>query len=127
MLWEVQEGRLTRYRCRVGHAFSPESLLASQSEYLEEALWSALRALEESAALAKRLQGRAEDRGHTLAAARFAEQAGDAHERAQTIRTVLSGGQVIAQSGPPLAEENAQTAPVPHTPLENPAAQENNS
>lgn len=118
VLWEVQEGDLVRYRCRVGHAFSPESLLASQSEYLEEALWSALRALEESAALAERLQGRATDRGHELAATRFAEQAGDAHQRAATIRVVLSGGQVIAQSGPPGSEENAQTVPVPHTPQE---------
>lgn len=118
VLWEVQEGQLTRYRCRVGHAFSSESLLASQSESLEEALWTALRALEESASLAERLQGRAADRGHALAADRFAEQAQDAHQRAAVIRTVLSGGQVIAQSGPPRAEENAQTAPVPHTPWE---------
>ena len=116
VLWEMQEGELTRYRCRVGHAFSPESLLASQSEYLEEALWSALRALEESAALAKRLQSRAEEREHTLAAARFAEQADDAHQRAELIRTVLSGGQVIAQSGPPVSEENGHTAPIPLTP-----------
>ena len=127
VLWEVQEGRLTRYRCRVGHAFSPESLLASQSESLEEALWTAMRALEESAAMAERLQGRAEDRGHALAAARFAEQAADAHERAQTIRTVLSGGHVIAQSGPPLAEENAHTAPVPQTPREELTTPEDNS
>lgn len=127
VLWEVQEGNLTRYRCRVGHAFSPESLMASQSDFLEEALWSALRALEESAALAGRLQGRAEDRGHALAAARFAEQAGDAHQRAQTIRTVLSGGQVIAQNGPPASEENAHTAPVPYMPQEEPAPQESNS
>ena len=31
VLWEVQEGELVRFRCRVGHAYSPDSLLASQS------------------------------------------------------------------------------------------------
>jgi hypothetical protein len=44
-LWELQDGNLSRYRCHTGHAFSPESLLAEQSDAIEEALYSALRAL----------------------------------------------------------------------------------
>jgi hypothetical protein len=42
----VQEGELTRFRCRVGHAYSADSLLAEQSSGLETALWTAFRALE---------------------------------------------------------------------------------
>ena len=82
VLWEISEGSITRYRCRVGHAYSPESLFAAQSEGLEEALWTALRALEESAALAERLQSRSAEHGHVLSAQRFAEQARDARSRA---------------------------------------------
>jgi two-component system chemotaxis response regulator CheB len=54
-LWQVKEGRALRFRCHTGHAFSGESLLSEQSEGLEEALYSALRALSEKAALARRL------------------------------------------------------------------------
>ena len=54
-LWEMQDGNLTRYRCHTGHAFSPESLLAEQSDAIEEALFSALRALEEKATALRRL------------------------------------------------------------------------
>lgn len=99
VLWEINEGEMTRYRCRVGHAYSPQSLLASQSQNLEEALWTALRALEESASMAERLQSRAAQRGHGLSAKQFGNQAQDARHRARIIHDVLQGGQVIAQSG----------------------------
>ncbi len=54
-LWELQEGSLMRYRCHTGHAFSPDSLLAEQSEAVEGALYSALRALEEKGAALRRI------------------------------------------------------------------------
>ncbi len=108
VLWEVQEGRLTRYRCRVGHAFSPVSLLAAQSATLEEALWVALRALEENAAMADRMSERADGRGHTLAGVRFGEQAADSRQRAAIIREALIGGELIANSGPPPLENKIQ-------------------
>jgi two-component system chemotaxis response regulator CheB len=88
-LWEVEEGEMIRFRCRVGHAYSPDSLIASQVNGLEDALWIALRALEESAALAKRLAARSEQRGHSLAAARFTEQAQDTLVRAAIVRRAL--------------------------------------
>jgi two-component system chemotaxis response regulator CheB len=100
VLWEISEGELVRFRCRVGHAFSPDSLLASQSESLEEALWAALRALEESAALAERLQSRSAERGHVLSAQRFSAQAQDARARAATIFEALTGGQIISRPAP---------------------------
>ena len=110
VLWEISEGDLIRYRCRVGHAFSPESLFAAQSDGLEEALWVALRALEESAALAERLQARSSERGHVLSAGRFAEQAQDARSRAAIIHDVLTGGQIIAPPAAPHPLSQAEEA-----------------
>ncbi len=87
-LWELQEGSLIRFRCRTGHAYSIGSLLAEQSEALEMALWMALRALEEKAALLGRLADRSRDR-QPLSARRFAEQAQVAQQRAALIRQLL--------------------------------------
>ncbi len=95
-LWEVEDGRMIRFRCRVGHAYSPDSLIAHQVRGLEDALWIALRALEESAALAERLTERARQRGHDLAAGRFAQQARDTLERAAIVRQALSHTQMDA-------------------------------
>src|SRR5579883_2189216 len=35
VLWELRDGEEVRYRCRVGHAFSPVSLRVAQSEAVE--------------------------------------------------------------------------------------------
>jgi len=91
-LWETREGALVHFRCRVGHAYTAESLLAHQADQLEAALWTALRSLEEHAALSRRLASRATDRGHSHSASAFTEQAMDAEHHASTIRNVLSTG-----------------------------------
>jgi two-component system chemotaxis response regulator CheB len=92
VLWEVKDGELVRFRCRVGHAYSDEALLVHQSEQLEAALWSALRSLEEHSALARRLGARANSRGHSHSASVFTEQAMDAEHHASVIRNVLHSG-----------------------------------
>ncbi len=46
-LFELEDSGLVRYRCRVGHAYGLEGLLAQKSSDIEGALWSAVRALEE--------------------------------------------------------------------------------
>jgi two-component system chemotaxis response regulator CheB len=46
-LWELRDEKLRRYRCRLGHAFTAESLLEGQSEAIEYALWAAVRTMED--------------------------------------------------------------------------------
>jgi two-component system chemotaxis response regulator CheB len=89
VLWEIDEANLIRFRCRVGHAWSQESLVARQSETLESALWVALRSLEERAALSHRLAAFARNGGHPITAARFEEQAKEAEAAAAQVRPLL--------------------------------------
>jgi two-component system, chemotaxis family, protein-glutamate methylesterase/glutaminase len=89
VLWEIQDGGLVRFRCRVGHAWSPESLLSHQSEALEGALWVALRSLQERAALARRMADPARDRGYRLTAGRFDDQAREAEQAPAVLRELL--------------------------------------
>jgi two-component system chemotaxis response regulator CheB len=102
VLWQTNEEELVQFRCRVGHAYSAEALLVHQSEQLEAALWTALRALEEHSALARRLAARAEARGHRHSASSFTEQAMDAEHQASVIRGVLNAG-VRIQGGAEVA------------------------
>jgi two-component system chemotaxis response regulator CheB len=89
VLWELHNGNLVRFRCRVGHAFSIESVLAAQTEQLEAALWTALKTLEESASLSQHMAQRARGRGQDWLARNFQQQAHNAEQRAITIRQVL--------------------------------------
>lgn len=92
-LWEIHEPEMTRYRCRVGHGYSPDSLLISNTEALEGALWAALNALEEHASLTRRLARDAENRRHQLTATRFEQKAADTERQAALLRQVLEAGQ----------------------------------
>lgn len=101
VLWKInREGEILRFRCRTGHALSAESLLARQSEALEEALWTALRALEERAALARRMVQGARDRNRNQLAKRFDLQQKDAQERAAIIRQVILKGEAFPSAEP---------------------------
>ena len=43
---EADERGIVRYRCRVGHVYSAESMLAAQTDSVDRALWTALRSME---------------------------------------------------------------------------------
>jgi two-component system chemotaxis response regulator CheB len=114
VLWQIKDGGLERYRCRVGHAWSPESLLTQQSEALEAALWVALRSLEERAALARRLAEPARRRGHAITATRFEEQAAEAQQAARLVRDLLLNRDTFAAAWP-LSGDRHESAPPPTT------------
>lgn len=88
-LWEIADGDLVRYRCRVGHGFTSESLLAGQSEQVEDALWEALNTLEASATMARQMARQARDRNHMSVAERFETRVHESTKRAEVIRRVL--------------------------------------
>jgi two-component system, chemotaxis family, protein-glutamate methylesterase/glutaminase len=98
VLWELQDGNLLRFRCRVGHAFSAASLLADQSEVFEDALWSALRLLKERAVLSNRLAQRAREQGNKLTAQRFEKQAQEADRHAAALRELLLKDEIGKQA-----------------------------
>jgi two-component system chemotaxis response regulator CheB len=99
-LWEVEDGGLLRFRCRVGHAFSEASMLERQSDALETALWTGLRVLEERAALAHRLSKRLASRGSTTTARRFERQAAEAEQHVANLRELLESLGVTAAPDP---------------------------
>jgi two-component system chemotaxis response regulator CheB len=86
-LWEVRDGELVQFRCRVGHAYGPESLAIELSEASEAALWAAMRALEEKSAMQRRIaDGLSADR---KVAGRLRDQSAADDANARIIRDML--------------------------------------
>jgi two-component system chemotaxis response regulator CheB len=101
ILWELQDGELLRFRCRVGHAYGSDGLLAAQAEALDSALWSAFRALQENAVLARRLADRARKNKHDRLVDTFEERAQAAEKQAELIQQLLLGDKVSARRESP--------------------------
>lgn len=89
-LWEVDQRGIVRFQCRIGHVYSPESMLAAQTDSVDRALWIALRSLEDRAALTHRLSERARHRNHSWVSKAFEERALAADEHAAVVRDLLT-------------------------------------
>jgi two-component system chemotaxis response regulator CheB len=88
-LWEIHASHPPRYRCHTGYAFSPHSLAAAQEEATEDALWAALRALQEKEALLRKiaaLDRSAGDEAHALTAE---AEAGQLRQQTDMLRKLV--------------------------------------
>jgi two-component system, chemotaxis family, protein-glutamate methylesterase/glutaminase len=103
-LWELQDGALNRYRCRVGHTYSEDAMVEAQGDAVEAALWTALEVLEERGELLERIAGRMERTPRS--AGRFREAAREAADRASLLRRALSMG----VGNPALTDEPEEAA-----------------
>jgi two-component system chemotaxis response regulator CheB len=86
VLWKIDGPDEKRYRCHTGHSYTGLSLLASQSEKIEEMLWISLRMFEERKNL---LTGLSREPGTTALRRQHRRQAGETQGYIERIRAML--------------------------------------
>jgi two-component system chemotaxis response regulator CheB len=89
VLRQVAEGGRIRFRCHTGHAYSADALAGALHEAVEDSLWSAIRALEETGMLMRHLVRHAEDARDAAGAAAFKKEAEHAHRQAVALREMV--------------------------------------
>ena len=83
-MWQERQGRIVEYECRVGHRFSPLSMLSSFREGVENRLWNVVVSLDATADFAEQLEpelgekARAEAVNQRLRAAAIRQMLSDA-------------------------------------------------
>jgi two-component system, chemotaxis family, protein-glutamate methylesterase/glutaminase len=88
-LWEICEGRPTRYRCHTGHAFTLKTLKWAMDQSTEEAIWSAIRALQERALLSRQIAARRRGEAKSDEAASLKAQADADEAHAKKLRGLI--------------------------------------
>ncbi|MCY7321479.1 MAG: chemotaxis protein CheB, partial [Phormidesmis sp. CAN_BIN36] len=57
-IWQIGKEEPLRFRCHIGHSFTADVFLAEQTQHLENALWSAVRAMEEKITFSRQMSER---------------------------------------------------------------------
>jgi two-component system chemotaxis response regulator CheB len=89
VLFELKDGKRSRFRCHTGHAFSSDSLLTTVTESIEDSLWSAIRGIEESVMLLNHMGEHFADNSETRLAALYFKKAHEALDRAELLRQAV--------------------------------------
>ncbi len=88
-LVQLIEGKIIRFRCHTGHAYTISSLLAEVSETVEDTLWQAMRGLEEATMLLNKVADLYESNGDKHDAAIFHKKAKVIADRARVIHDAI--------------------------------------
>lgn len=84
-LVRIAEGKMSRFRCHTGHAFTDNALLEGVMESTGEMLWQVIRSLEESAMLLSHMGRRLKDAGDDTRAEIFFSKARELVNRSGTF------------------------------------------
>lgn len=97
VIWKVGHGQPLRYRCHTGHAFSAAALDYQQRKQSENAVWQAVRGLEERIGLTHEHLGQANQTGQD--AAYLTERLVRLKEAKQQLISILQNGVVDDKQG----------------------------
>lgn len=92
-LWQLHNEKPLRFRCHTGHSYTARVLAEAQEQAAEDALWGALRALQEKEKLYRQLASGALDGNNASHAHEYLAQAERADEQATTLRRLLTVGE----------------------------------
>ena len=91
VLVKLKEGKLVRYRCHTGHAYSASALLSGVMGMIDESYWAVMRSLEEAAMLLDQIGNNLIDEGQTKAARLFLDRSKAAFDQSRRLREAVLG------------------------------------
>lgn len=91
-IWQIGKDDPLRFRCHTGHSFTADVFLAEQTQNLENALWSAVRAMEEKVTFSRQMAERMINYNLQSAAAKHEDYAMNLDKEVSLIRGIILNG-----------------------------------
>ncbi|MDB5206878.1 MAG: chemotaxis protein CheB [Flavisolibacter sp.] len=88
-LVKFTEGKIVRFRCHTGHAFTDTALLAGVTKSVEENLWKTVKGLEEAIMILEQTAHQFEKEDKLDAAKLFHKKVAETQKRSQAIRKYI--------------------------------------
>ncbi len=99
VLIKIKDGKINRFRCHTGHAYTADTLLANVTERIEDSMWSAMREMEESIMLLREMSKDFAESNQTQMAELFLQKAVEAENRVKSIRKVVLEHEQLSENG----------------------------
>lgn len=87
-LWEIDD-QMSRFRCHTGHAFTARHLLAGLQDAQEQALWVALRTMQERSRMLHRIANNERHLGRSATQQAFQDRAKELDQHIETLSRLL--------------------------------------
>ncbi len=91
-IWQIGVEEPLRFRCHTGHSFTSDIFLAEQTQNLENALWSAVRVMEEKVTFSRQMSERMKNHNLQSAAAKYEDHAHSLDAEVSLIRSIILNG-----------------------------------
>ena len=91
-IWQIGKEEPLRFRCHIGHSFTANTFLAEQTQNLENALWSAVRAMEEKVTFLRQMASQMSNYNLQTAVAKYENHANSLDAEVSLIRDIVLNG-----------------------------------
>ena len=89
VLFQVEQGKIIRYRCNTGHVYTQDDLEIKQVESLEDTLWVALRMMEERRNLLQKMEKQMIERGFSRLAREHKKRIEELKKHIEKLKEIL--------------------------------------
>jgi len=97
VLVRLRNEGIVRYRCHTGHAYTADALITAITEKVEEGLYNAIRAMDESIILLNHLGDHYAEANQPKLAALYFKKAKEAEERSELVRKAALSHQQLSK------------------------------